>query len=378
VPTLRLLKAGPKGGGHGGEVFACSFTPDGQLVLTAGWDGFLRLWETGQGEQVHEVKASARPLSACCVTPDGKRWLCGSLDGMLSQWDAHTHQQISLFMAHTRPISSIIFSADGNLVATASWDRQLILRHPPYDREARTLAGHGDIVSGCRFTPDGKTLVSWSHDGTVRLWEVARARPVADLHGHADRITAGAVGPDGHWVVTGSRDLQLRLWDLTTGQEIKVAALKAEPRACFFLLDGETLAAVDAAGRLTLLSVPDLEIKADLATRLAVQCAELSPAGNQIALGCTDGALRLVAVDGFDSAPLVVTPTQTSHTTATLLQKLFGKSRVVHSLLCTCPACRQSFELPDTARGQSACPNCHRPLRLNNTPRLPSQLVGSK
>jgi WD40 repeat protein len=373
-----LLKAGSNGARHGGEVFACSFAPDGQQVLTAGWDGFLRLWETGQGEQVHEVQAGGRPLSACCLTPDGKRWLCGSLDGMLGQWDAQTQRQLSVFLAHSRPISTITFSADGIMVATASWDRQVVLRTLANDREARTLAGHSDIVSGCRFTPDGKTLVSWSHDGTVRLWEVARARQLAELRGHVDRIAAGAVGPDGRWAVTGSRDYQLKLWDLTSLQEIRAADLKGEPRACFSLLDGETVGVVDAGGRLTLHSVPDLEIKADLATRLNVQCGELSPAGNKVALGCVDGSLRLIAVEGLDGVPLVVTPTQTTHTTANLLQKLFGKSRVIHALRCICPACRQLFELPGTTKGHSTCPNCQRSLRLANPPRVASEVAAYK
>jgi WD40 repeat protein len=378
VQTLRLLKAGARAGGHAGEVFACSFAPDGRLLLSAGWDGYLRLWETEKGEQVHEVRVAAKPLSACAVSPDGKRWLAASMDGLLSQWDSQTHHKASVYMAHTRPISTITFTSDGALLATASWDRQLILRNPATDRDARTLAGHEDIVSGCRFTPDGKTLVSWSYDGTVRLWETTRARPMAAFRSHGDRVISGAVGPDGRWAATASRDLQLKLWDLTAGQEAATFTLKAEPRACCFLLDGESLVLADAAGQLTLLAVPGLEVRAELGTRLPVQCAELSPTGNQIALGCTDGGIRLVAVDGFDSAPLVVTPTQTSQRTATLIQRLFGQSRLINALRCTCPACGQSFELPGTARGPSACPHCHRHLRLSNLVRAGGEAAGSK
>jgi WD40 repeat protein len=361
-----LLKVGAQAGGHAGEVFSCSFSPDGRLLLSAGWDGYLRLWETEHGQQVHQLQAATKPLSACAVSPDGRYWLTASMDGLLSQWDSQTHNRANIYMAHTRPISSITFSTDGAILATASWDRQLILRNPANDREARTLTGHGDIVSGCGFTPDGKTLLSWSYDGTVRLWETTRGRAMATFPGHRDRITSGAVGPDGRWAATASRDLQLKIWDLVAGQEKATAALKAEPRACFFLLDGENLVLVDAAGRLTLLSVPGLEVQAEVDTGLAVQCAELSPAGNQVALGCIDGGVRFVAVDGFDSAPLVVTPMQTSRRTANLIQRLFGQSRVIQAFLCTCPACRQSFELPVSARGQSACPFCHRHLRLSN------------
>jgi WD40 repeat protein len=378
VPTLRLLQAGTKTARHAGEVFACCFSPDGRLILSAGWDGYLRLWDAHEGEQVHELQAGSKPLAACAVSPDGRRWLSGSMDGMLAQWDAQTHKQALLFMAHTRPISAIVFSGDGTQLATCSWDRQLTLRTVGSDGAARTLSGHADIVAGCRFLPDDKSLVSWSYDATVRIWEVARARLLAEMRGHGDRVTAGGVCPDGRWLATGARDRQLKLWDLAGGRPPGSLPLQAEPRACLFLLDGESLVTVEGNGRLTLVTVPDLEVRSEVSTRLAVQCAELSPAGDLIALGCTDGAVCLVAVDGFDDSPLVVTPTQTSRTTANLFQRLLGTSRVTHAFRCTCPACRQTFELPGSAPGQSACPYCHRPLRFAHVTQAANEAAGRR
>ena len=107
--------------------------------------------------------------------------------------------------------------------------------------------------------------------------------------------------------------------------------------------------AVDAGGHLTLHSLPELEVQADLQTDLLVQCAALAPSGDRIALGCSDGAVRLVAIEGFDAAPILVTATRTSKRTATRLQRLLGRSRVTHAYRCTCPSCRQSFELADDA-----------------------------
>jgi WD40 repeat protein len=289
------------------------------------------------------------------------------MDGLLGQWDAVVHKQVSVFLAHTRPVSAIAYATDGSALATASWDRQVILWNPCREREGRTLAGHADIVAGCRFTPDGKTLVSWSHDCTVRLWDVARAKLSAVLPGHADRVTAGAVCPDGRWLATGSRDGSFKLWELPGGREVQSVSLGSEVRGCFFLLDAESLVSVDAAGQLVLHGLPDLEARSELATQLSVQCGDLAPSGGQLVLGCADGRIRFVAVDGYDSAPLLVTPTQTSRHTANVFERLLGKTRVIHALQCTCPACRQSFELPGTRPGQPApCPNCHRSLRLTS------------
>jgi WD40 repeat protein len=262
-------------------------------------------------------------------------------------------------------MSAITYAPDGNLLATASWDRSLILWNLNRERQGQTFIGHADIVAGCRFAPGSRLLLSWSHDRTLGVWDVATIQRQAQLSGHSDRVTAGAVSPDGTKAASGSRDQTLKLWDLQTYREVASRTLAAEVKACCFLLDGESLVAVDAQGRLTLHSLPELEVRTELATRLPVQCAALAPSGERIALGCENGQVHLVAVEGFDAAPLFVSATKTSRRTATPLQRLFGKHRLIHAYLCTCPVCRQAIELPagDFER-PLPCPGCRRQLRI--------------
>jgi WD40 repeat protein len=364
------MTEGPDAVAHGGEIFALGFTPDGALVLSGGWDGYLRLWEAATGAQVTALPASAKAISASAVAPDGKQWLAGGLDGMLSTWDPVTRVRVSGVLAHTRPVSAIQFSADGTLLATASWDCTVNLWSQAGERERRALVGHDDIVAGCRFTPDGGHLLSWSHDRTARVWDLARGQSVALLKGHSDRVTAGAVAPDGLWAATGARDHVLMLWDLRAERPARSVCLGGEVRACFFLLDGESLVSIDGQGRLALHGLPDLDERQPLATHRPVQCAELAPGGGTIALGCEDGRVRFVAVDGLDAAALLVTPTQTTRETQSRLQKLLGRKRVTHAYACTCPTCRHGFEMPNGSLGQAAsCPSCRRSLRLSRVAR---------
>jgi WD40 repeat protein len=374
MPQLRLMTDGPQSGGHGGQVCTLGFAPDGDFVLSGGWDGHLRLWEVTTGAPVTGLQVSPKAVSACAVAPDARQWLAGGLDGMLSTWDAVKHQRAAVELAHTRPISAILFSADGALKATTSWDRSAIVSSPAGDRERRVLVGHDDIVAGCRFTPDGGHLFSWSHDRTARVWELASGQPSATLIGHSDRVTAGAVSPDGLWAATGARDKVLMLWDLRAERPERSVCLGGEVRACFFLLDGQSLLTIDGQGRVVLHALPDLEERQELQTGQAVQCAELSPSGQLLALGCDDGRVRLVGVEGLDGAELLVTPTQTTHQTQSRLEKFFGRKRVTHAYACKCPACRHAFELPNGSLGQPAsCPSCRRSLRLSRVARVSQQ-----
>jgi WD40 repeat protein len=178
-------------------------------------------------------------------------------------------------------------------------------------------------------------------------------------------VHAGGVSPDGHWAASGARDGGIRLWDLRAGREAAKTTARAEVRGCLFPLDGDSLVVVDAAGRLSWHALPNLEERSELATNLQVTCAELSPTGGQLALGCHDGHVRLVALDGYDETPMCVTLLQHLQKTATRLQRLFGRSRMTYSYQCTCPACRHVFELPSGTAGQTAsCANCKRSLKI--------------
>jgi WD40 repeat protein len=365
VGTLRLLEAVSGAERHQGEVYSCTFTRDGAFLLSAGWDGHLRLWDAAAGTTLTSLSASPKPLSCCAFTPDAKCWLSGSMEGLLSIWDGASSQTLTSFVAHTRPISGICFSPDGMTLATSSWDRTIVVRKPGKEREGRVLAGHLDIVAGCRFTVDGQQIVSWSYDGTIRLWDLNLGKDLATLAGHEDRVTTIALSPDGRWLLSGGRDAMVRLWDLEAQSELAAMNVGAEVRGCFCLLDGESAVVADAAGRLFLVSLPSFEMQSQLTTPYRVMCGDLSPAGSALALGGEDGLVHFVAVEGFEDVSLVVTARENLREGATMLDRFFGKTRMTRMYEYTCPACRNVAEVATLPAQPVSCPRCRRRLRVN-------------
>jgi WD40 repeat protein len=364
VPTLRLLPDSNDGESHGDEVLACTYSPDSKYVLSGGWDGCLRLWGSKGGESLGKIEVAPKPVSACAISPDGTELVSGTLDGMLARWDAASHRQNSIFLAHTRPIAAIAFANDGFTMVTASWDRNLILWGS--GRESRTLAGHGDIVAGCCFTPNAQGLVSWSHDNTVRLWEVSTARVLNTFKDLGDRVMAGATSPDSRYAVLGTRDHALKLIDLVTFKAVRSVKMGGEIRFVTFLLDGRAVLAGDTSGTLALFSIPDFKTQGKLETELGIQCGALAVSGAQLALGCNDGRIHLINIEGFDAAPLVIHMTQQTRRTSSTLQRIFGKSSEVFVLQGSCPVCRATFEYPGTHVQQLNCPACRRTLRVGS------------
>ena len=93
-----------------------------------------------------------------------------------------------------------------------------------------------------------------------------------------------------------------------------------------------------------------------------------------MAMGCNDGRIHLLEVEGFDASPLVIHMVQGSRRTASTLQKLFGKSTEVAVLQGNCPVCRANFEYPGTQVQTLACPGCRRSLRVGSVLPRPQEV----
>jgi len=371
--TLKVRDGGTEGE-QGGEVFSCVYSADGAFVLSAGWDGCLRLWLSASARQVSSLRVSPKPLSCCAFSADGTVWLSASMDGVLSWWDVLTHQLRDTFIAHIRPISAIQFSPDGRFLATAAWDRKLLLRRVGDEREGRALVGHKDNLAGCRWTPDSKQLLSWSNDGTLRLWDADSGREAARFEGHADRVTAACLSRDGQWAISGSRDGSVKLWDLRRRVELRSLQLKDEVRGCWCLGDSASVLTVNADGWMVLWSLPDFEVQAELASNIRALCGDVSPSAMEVVLGSETGTLHFVAIDSTEGPPLLVTPTPLFKPKNGVITRFLGKRKVECSYQYICPACGHSAETSCLSSEAIPCPSCHRLLRLRvEVPQLQPQ-----
>jgi WD40 repeat protein len=130
--------------GHGKDVRAVAYTPDGRLV-SGGSDKTVRIWNVATGECVTSIKAKG-PVYAVAVAPDGKTlayagrhapraesnfvYLCAGAGKSLGTFELRTQEIVSEQIPGTwefqqvqrwapRSIWSLAFSADGRYVAAA-------------------------------------------------------------------------------------------------------------------------------------------------------------------------------------------------------------------------------------------------------------------
>ncbi|MFI9011378.1 helix-turn-helix domain-containing protein [Actinosynnema sp. NPDC053489] len=292
--------------GHTGSVYAAVFGHGGRLLVTAGVDGTVLLWDatdprrparvgaiTGHdvlgvalagdtlatGGDDHVIRlwdvadpTAPRPLAELAghtgavrrvaFGPDGRTLASAGHDGTVRLWDVADRVALAEVTAHPGGANTAVFSPDGRTLATAGSDAVVRLWDVTRPREPTPLAelaGHTDRVLCAAFSPDGRTLASGGFDNTLRLWDVRdprRTTGVAALTGHANGVVAVAFDPDGRTVATGSYDLTVRLWDVEDpsfpSEPVTLSGHTETVYAVAFSPDGRTLASAgrDAAVRL--------------------------------------------------------------------------------------------------------------------------------
>jgi WD40 repeat protein len=65
---LRLIRTWKA---HKSPITSLAFLPDGQRLLSASWDGTVRVWEVSDGTKMDEI-SFGRPIRFATLSPDGQ------------------------------------------------------------------------------------------------------------------------------------------------------------------------------------------------------------------------------------------------------------------------------------------------------------------
>ena len=271
APTIRLS-------GHSADLFALSFSPDGQCIASAGLDNEIWLWD---------------------VYSSGDQSQGGSL-GVLK--------------GHGAAILEIQWSGyDPSKLVSCSADKTLGLWDVVQGKRLRKISGHEGIVNSCQIS--GNLIVSGSDDSTIRVWDI-RLGKQAMIHSyeHDYQILSVAMDNSNQNVYAGSLDnyvLKVPLKSFQDPQIIgecgdSVTGLSVSPDENFIVSNSMDNSVTVWDNRPVCVSHNRIISKIDSAVmhspeKLLLR-ARWSPQGQYFAAGSSDGVLSVFNSRGRDIA----------------------------------------------------------------------------
>jgi WD40 repeat protein/DNA-binding SARP family transcriptional activator len=202
----------------GGSSYGLSVDPGGAVLASADDDGAVRLWSVSTGRLLRTLGTPGAATLAVGFSPDGTLLAGGGFDRTVRLWETSTGRLVAELHGHEHTVSAVAFSPDQRLLATASWDRTVRVWSVSTHRETRVLREHGSYVSGVAFSADGTALASAGYDQTARWTDVDTLSPLSVHRGHTAWVWSLAYVADGSRLVAAHHDHTVRVWDPRAGR----------------------------------------------------------------------------------------------------------------------------------------------------------------
>ncbi|MFK8110638.1 MAG: protein kinase [Rubripirellula sp.] len=227
--------------GHGRWVRGCVASNDGRSVVSAGYDGAARFWDIDGYEELRVLRGKVLAghedgIMAAEFSPDSKQIVTASRDRTVKTWGSQTGEQLNQFReGHTFLASDAVAYQNGRFLATAAGDETVRLWNLETGSEIRKLSGTGqnaavDVSRDGRFVLTGGPILAKNARApeggkpqalwSARLWDAKTGRVIHQMFGHRAMVSAVAISPDARMLYTGDVNGSGVLWDRATGKQI--------------------------------------------------------------------------------------------------------------------------------------------------------------
>jgi len=228
--------------GLSAEIASVVLTSTGQHLLSADFEGTIRLWDVEKGNCIREFRGHSKLVHSVGVSADERIVVSGSADRTVRVWDVTTGRCIHIFEGHDDIVSSVSISSDGNRVLSGSHDESMrlwnisagacdrIFNNKVVDSDlkdvpsGKAMGFSGEITSVC-LSVDSSLAISGSFDGKVRIWNTSTGECLHTLSAHKGRAEMSKYGvqcvslsADARLVLSGGCDGTVKLWDVGKGK----------------------------------------------------------------------------------------------------------------------------------------------------------------
>lgn len=222
-----------------GLISIAEFSPNGEWIAIANWDGVIKLLDVQSGECLAQMKRMQEQNLYYYLdfSPDSKWVATANWEGIVEVLDVYENVCIAQMDRGEREvisadISQLEFSPDGRYVA-ATADEIGTKGSQTFIWCSET----GKII--CKFeamnfvfSQDSRLLAAATPDESnndddwiaqcVSVWDIATCERIAHFEGHSDWVDHITFSLDGKFLASSSRDQSLCVWDIAKDEQKEV------------------------------------------------------------------------------------------------------------------------------------------------------------
>jgi|GEM_PF-319197 len=324
MTVMRVLSSGA-------PVRAVAVTANGSHVLTAGDDGKIRLWNTGNGANERTLEGGGKEVQALAMSKNNILLAAGGGDRIVRLFTLNDGKLLAEVKA-PGDIRNLAFAPNSQMLAAAcaasssspkaggderggtgvlqTWNVAFNPGQPVPAEFGKPVQTYADAGAAGSIVFDSKNSIFYSGSAhkAIQVWKLASATPVKNFQ-HPNIVDVVAFNPAGTQLATGCHDGRVRLFDVAKGtlvREIQAHVPGPQPSAVYCLVwssDGKQLLSGSYDRSLKLWNAADGTLirefkgyedkKFEKGHHGSVVSAALAPDGKTLASGDWDHAIKI-------------------------------------------------------------------------------------
>ncbi|KAJ8922907.1 hypothetical protein NQ315_001449 [Exocentrus adspersus] len=228
--------------GHRQAVRDIAFNNSGKHFLSAGYDRYIKLWDTETGQVLSRF--TSRKIPYCIkFNPDRNKqhlFVAGTSDKKIICWDTRSGDIVQEYDRHLGAVNTITFVDENRRFVTTSDDKSLRVWEWDIPVDMKYIADPTmHSMPAVTLAPNGKWLACQSMDNKIIIFSAMNRYKMNRKKIFAGHMVAGYAcsldfSPDMSYLVSGDADGKCYIWDWKTTKLFK--KWKAHDNVCISAL----------------------------------------------------------------------------------------------------------------------------------------------